>query len=156
MDTSKNCPKKLKEKDRGNGNAQGWVYAVGMQRIGENGTGNPEANVVIGSFLATSKSAKKEEDKSGKQTDRDVPIDRRYSRSVFPRIWPGSLKDFPKIANQCETYSESESISTGEEKAEKLFPALLLAEREKWIAMHLDIKVRLRRHTITIFRALDR
>ncbi|GKF66349.1 putative reverse transcriptase domain-containing protein, partial [Tanacetum coccineum] len=40
----RDCPK-LKNKDGGNGNAQGWVYAVG------NASGNLDSNVVTGTFL---------------------------------------------------------------------------------------------------------
>ncbi|GJV64739.1 putative reverse transcriptase domain-containing protein [Tanacetum coccineum] len=39
------CPK-LKNKDGGNGNAQGWVYAVGNAEKRGNTSGNPEANVI--------------------------------------------------------------------------------------------------------------
>ncbi|GJX33444.1 putative reverse transcriptase domain-containing protein [Tanacetum coccineum] len=39
------CPK-LKNKDGGNGNAQGWVYAVGNAEKRGNASGNPDANVV--------------------------------------------------------------------------------------------------------------
>ncbi|GKG17629.1 hypothetical protein Tco_0362586, partial [Tanacetum coccineum] len=39
------CPK-LKNKDGGNGNAQGWVYAVGNAEKRGNASGNPNANVV--------------------------------------------------------------------------------------------------------------
>ncbi|GKA98380.1 putative reverse transcriptase domain-containing protein, partial [Tanacetum coccineum] len=39
----RDCPK-LKNKDGGNGNAQGWVYAVAEKR--GNASGNPDANVV--------------------------------------------------------------------------------------------------------------
>ncbi|GJZ55203.1 putative reverse transcriptase domain-containing protein [Tanacetum coccineum] len=43
----RDCPK-LKNKDGGNGNAQGWVYAVrNAEKIG-NAPGNPDANVVTG------------------------------------------------------------------------------------------------------------
>ncbi|GKB72841.1 putative reverse transcriptase domain-containing protein, partial [Tanacetum coccineum] len=37
---------KLKNKDGGNGNAQGWVYAVGNAEKRGNASGNPDANVV--------------------------------------------------------------------------------------------------------------
>ncbi|GKB84786.1 putative reverse transcriptase domain-containing protein [Tanacetum coccineum] len=40
------CPK-LKNKDKGNGNAQGWVYAVGNAEKRGNASGNPDANVVM-------------------------------------------------------------------------------------------------------------
>ncbi|GKD71316.1 putative reverse transcriptase domain-containing protein, partial [Tanacetum coccineum] len=37
---------KLKNKDRGNGNAQCWVYAVGNEEKRGNASGNPNSNVV--------------------------------------------------------------------------------------------------------------
>ncbi|GJV18415.1 putative reverse transcriptase domain-containing protein [Tanacetum coccineum] len=46
----RDCPK-LKNKDGGNGNAQGWVYAVGNAEKRGNTSGNPDANVVTGTFL---------------------------------------------------------------------------------------------------------
>ncbi|GJV61422.1 putative reverse transcriptase domain-containing protein [Tanacetum coccineum] len=46
----RDCPK-LKNKDGGNGNAQGWVYAVGNAKKRGNAPGNPDANVVTGTFL---------------------------------------------------------------------------------------------------------
>ncbi|GJY83883.1 putative reverse transcriptase domain-containing protein [Tanacetum coccineum] len=42
----RDCPK-LKNKDGGNGNAQGWVYAVGNAEKRGNASGNPYANVVM-------------------------------------------------------------------------------------------------------------
>ncbi|GKG30318.1 putative reverse transcriptase domain-containing protein, partial [Tanacetum coccineum] len=45
----RDCPK-LK-KDRGNGNAQGWVYAVGNAEKRGNAPGNPDANVVTGTDI---------------------------------------------------------------------------------------------------------
>ncbi|GJU81656.1 putative reverse transcriptase domain-containing protein [Tanacetum coccineum] len=41
----RDCPK-LKNKDGGNGDAQGWVYAVGNAEKRGNASGNPESNVV--------------------------------------------------------------------------------------------------------------
>ncbi|GJR84295.1 putative reverse transcriptase domain-containing protein [Tanacetum coccineum] len=46
----RDCPK-LKNKDGGNGNAQGWVYAVGNAEKRGNASGNPDVNVVTGMFL---------------------------------------------------------------------------------------------------------
>ncbi|GJS01003.1 putative reverse transcriptase domain-containing protein [Tanacetum coccineum] len=46
----RDCPK-LRNKDGGNGNAQGWVYAVGNAEKRGNALGNPDANVVTGTFL---------------------------------------------------------------------------------------------------------
>ncbi|GJR30733.1 retrovirus-related pol polyprotein from transposon TNT 1-94 [Tanacetum coccineum] len=42
---------KLKNKDGGNGNAQGWVYAVGNAEKRGNASGSPNANVVTSTFL---------------------------------------------------------------------------------------------------------
>ncbi|GKC76025.1 putative reverse transcriptase domain-containing protein [Tanacetum coccineum] len=44
------CPK-LKNKDGGNGNAQGCVYAVGNAEKRGNASGNPDSNVITGTFL---------------------------------------------------------------------------------------------------------
>ncbi|GJX14077.1 putative reverse transcriptase domain-containing protein [Tanacetum coccineum] len=46
----RDCPK-LKNKDGGNGNAQGWVYAVGNAEKRGNASGNLDSNVVTGTFL---------------------------------------------------------------------------------------------------------
>ncbi|GKD86998.1 putative reverse transcriptase domain-containing protein [Tanacetum coccineum] len=46
----RDCPK-LKKKDGGNGNVQGWVYAVGNEENRGNAPRNPDANVVTGTFL---------------------------------------------------------------------------------------------------------
>ncbi|GJT17778.1 putative reverse transcriptase domain-containing protein [Tanacetum coccineum] len=42
---------KLKNKDGGNGNAQGWVYAVGNTKKNGNALRNPDSNVITGTFL---------------------------------------------------------------------------------------------------------
>ncbi|GKG00499.1 putative reverse transcriptase domain-containing protein, partial [Tanacetum coccineum] len=46
----RDCPK-LKNKNGGNGNAQGWVYVVGNAEKRGNAPGNPDANVITGTFL---------------------------------------------------------------------------------------------------------
>ncbi|GJZ49964.1 putative reverse transcriptase domain-containing protein [Tanacetum coccineum] len=46
----RDCPK-LKNKYGGNGNAQGWVYAVGNAEKRGNASRNPDSNVVTGMFL---------------------------------------------------------------------------------------------------------
>ncbi|GJX36607.1 putative reverse transcriptase domain-containing protein [Tanacetum coccineum] len=46
----RDCPK-LKNKDGGNGNAQGWVYAIGNAEKKGNAPGNPDANVITSTFL---------------------------------------------------------------------------------------------------------
>ncbi|GKD87168.1 putative reverse transcriptase domain-containing protein, partial [Tanacetum coccineum] len=48
---------KLKNKNGGNGNAQGWVYAVGNAEKNGNATGNPDFNVVTGTFLLNNRYA---------------------------------------------------------------------------------------------------
>ncbi|GJS72257.1 putative reverse transcriptase domain-containing protein [Tanacetum coccineum] len=46
----RDCPK-LKNKDGGNGNTQGWVYAIRNAEKRGNASGNPDANVVTSTFL---------------------------------------------------------------------------------------------------------
>ncbi|GJZ42282.1 putative reverse transcriptase domain-containing protein [Tanacetum coccineum] len=46
----RDCPK-LKNKDGRNRNAQGWVYVVGNAEKRGNTSGNPDSNVVTGTFL---------------------------------------------------------------------------------------------------------
>ncbi|GKC00852.1 putative reverse transcriptase domain-containing protein, partial [Tanacetum coccineum] len=46
----RDCPK-LKNKDGGNGNAQGRVYAVGNSEKNGNASRNPDSNVITGTFL---------------------------------------------------------------------------------------------------------
>ncbi|GJS14048.1 putative reverse transcriptase domain-containing protein [Tanacetum coccineum] len=46
----RDCPK-FKNKDGGNGSAQGWVYAVGNAEKKRNASRDPDSNVVIGTFL---------------------------------------------------------------------------------------------------------
>ncbi|GKB45050.1 putative reverse transcriptase domain-containing protein, partial [Tanacetum coccineum] len=48
---------KLKNKDGGNGNAQGWVYAVGNAEKNRNASRNPDSNVVTGTFLLNNRYA---------------------------------------------------------------------------------------------------
>ncbi|GJW57230.1 putative reverse transcriptase domain-containing protein [Tanacetum coccineum] len=48
--SKRDCPK-LKNKDGGNGNAQGWVYAVGNAEKKGNASRDPDSNVVTGTFL---------------------------------------------------------------------------------------------------------
>ncbi|GKA85243.1 putative reverse transcriptase domain-containing protein, partial [Tanacetum coccineum] len=52
----RDCPK-LKNKDGGNGNAQGWVYAVGNAEKKGNASGNPDSNIVTGTFLLNNRYA---------------------------------------------------------------------------------------------------
>ncbi|GJW20867.1 putative reverse transcriptase domain-containing protein [Tanacetum coccineum] len=48
---------KLKNKDRGNGSAQGWVYAVGNAEKKLNASRNPDSNVITGTFLLNNRYA---------------------------------------------------------------------------------------------------
>nr|GEV09914.1 hypothetical protein [Tanacetum cinerariifolium] len=52
----RDCPK-LKNKNGGNRNAQGWVYAVGNAEKNENAPMNPDTNVVTGTFLLNNRYA---------------------------------------------------------------------------------------------------
>nr|GEV65977.1 putative reverse transcriptase domain-containing protein [Tanacetum cinerariifolium] len=106
----RDCPK-LKNKNGGNKNAQGWVYAVGNAEKNGNAPTNPDSNVVTGTFLLNNRyasilfdtgtdrsfisiafssliSAKREEDKLGGKQLKDVPIVRDFLE-VFPEDLPG-------------------------------------------------------------------
>ncbi|GKC21666.1 putative reverse transcriptase domain-containing protein [Tanacetum coccineum] len=48
---------KLKNKDGGNGSAQGWVYAVGNEKKKGNASRDPDFNVVMGTFLLNNRDA---------------------------------------------------------------------------------------------------
>nr|GFC13073.1 putative reverse transcriptase domain-containing protein [Tanacetum cinerariifolium] len=52
----RDCPK-LNNKNGGNGNAQGWVYAVGNAERNGNAAGNPDLNIVTGMFLLNNRYA---------------------------------------------------------------------------------------------------
>ncbi|GJV00493.1 putative reverse transcriptase domain-containing protein [Tanacetum coccineum] len=52
----RDCPK-LKNKDGGNGSAQGWVYAVGNAEKKGNASRDPDSNVVTGTFLLNNRYA---------------------------------------------------------------------------------------------------
>nr|GFB91090.1 putative reverse transcriptase domain-containing protein [Tanacetum cinerariifolium] len=52
----RDCPK-LNNKNGGNGNAQGWVYVVGNAERNGNAAGNPDSNVVTGTFLLNNRYA---------------------------------------------------------------------------------------------------
>nr|GEX63601.1 putative reverse transcriptase domain-containing protein [Tanacetum cinerariifolium] len=52
----RDCPK-LKNKDGGNVNAQGWVYAVGNAEKKENASRDPDSNVVMGTLLLNNRYA---------------------------------------------------------------------------------------------------
>nr|GEZ57183.1 putative reverse transcriptase domain-containing protein [Tanacetum cinerariifolium] len=52
----RDCPK-LKNKDGGNVNAQGWVYAVGNAERKENASRKPDSNVITGTFLLNNRYA---------------------------------------------------------------------------------------------------
>ncbi|GJZ02557.1 putative reverse transcriptase domain-containing protein [Tanacetum coccineum] len=82
----RDCPK-LK-KDGGNGNAQGWVYAVGNAEKRGNAPGNPDANVVTGTFLLNNHYA---------SILFDTGADRSFISTAFSsliNIAPTSLENF--------------------------------------------------------------
>nr|GEV31392.1 retrotransposon protein, putative, Ty3-gypsy subclass [Tanacetum cinerariifolium] len=72
---------KLKNKDEGNVNAQGWVYAVGNAEKKGNASRDLDSNVI---------SAKKEEDKSEGKQLKDVPI-----VQDFPEVFLENLLGLP-------------------------------------------------------------
>ncbi|GJW71227.1 reverse transcriptase domain-containing protein, partial [Tanacetum coccineum] len=87
----RDCPK-LKNKDGGNGNAQGWIYAVGNAEKRGNASGNPDANIVTGTGTDISQKDKK-------------PSKKRQNRTRDGKV--------------CEDEAQSKSSQLREEKAKK-------------------------------------
>ncbi|GKD98785.1 putative reverse transcriptase domain-containing protein [Tanacetum coccineum] len=67
----------MKNKDGGNGNAQGWVYAVGNVEKRGNALGNPDSNVVTGTFLLNNRYA---------SILFDTGVDRSFISSAFSSL----------------------------------------------------------------------
>ncbi|GJW70978.1 putative reverse transcriptase domain-containing protein [Tanacetum coccineum] len=72
----RDCPK-LKNKDGGNGNAQGWVYTVGNAEKRGNASGNTDSNVVTSMFLLNNRYA---------STLFDTGGDRSFISSAFSSL----------------------------------------------------------------------
>ncbi|GKE73682.1 putative reverse transcriptase domain-containing protein, partial [Tanacetum coccineum] len=72
----RDCPK-LKNKDGGNGNAQGWVYAVRNAEKNRNASRNPNSNVVTGTFLLNNRYA---------SILFDTGADRRFISTAFSSL----------------------------------------------------------------------
>ncbi|GKB65278.1 putative reverse transcriptase domain-containing protein [Tanacetum coccineum] len=67
----------MKNKDGGNGNAQGWVYAVGNAEKNGNASRNPDSNVVTGTFLLNNRYA---------SILFDTGVDRRFISTAFSSL----------------------------------------------------------------------
>ncbi|GJY30433.1 putative reverse transcriptase domain-containing protein, partial [Tanacetum coccineum] len=72
----RDCPK-LKNKDGGNRNAQGWVYTAGNAEKRGNASGNPYFNVITGTFLLNNHYA---------SILFDTGADRRFISSAFSSL----------------------------------------------------------------------
>ncbi|GJV33996.1 putative reverse transcriptase domain-containing protein [Tanacetum coccineum] len=72
----RDCPK-LKNKDGGNGSAQGWVYAVGNAEKKGNASRDPDSNVVTGMFLLNNRYA---------SILFDTGADKRFISSAFSSL----------------------------------------------------------------------
>nr|GEU70687.1 hypothetical protein [Tanacetum cinerariifolium] len=70
------CPK-LKNKDGGNVNAQGWVYAIGNAKKKGNASRDPDSNVVTGTFLLNNRYA---------STLFDTGADRSFISTAFSSL----------------------------------------------------------------------
>ncbi|GJY18235.1 putative reverse transcriptase domain-containing protein [Tanacetum coccineum] len=72
----RDCPK-LKNKDGGNGNAQGCVYAFGNAEKRGNASENPDSNVVMGTFLLNNRYA---------SILFDIGVDRSFISTAFSSL----------------------------------------------------------------------
>ncbi|GJY11135.1 putative reverse transcriptase domain-containing protein [Tanacetum coccineum] len=107
----RDCPK-LKNKDGGNGNAQGWVYAVGNAERGDM-TRKPDANVVTGTRPGLFSTNIRQEGggQVGKETNRGRP-DRPRFLEVFPEDLPVFLQLTGGISNRLVTGAAPVARST--------------------------------------------
>nr|GEZ39008.1 hypothetical protein [Tanacetum cinerariifolium] len=72
----RDCPK-LRNKNKENRNAQGWVYAVGNAKKNRNAPMNPDSNVVTGTFLLNNRYA---------STLFDIGADRSFISTTFSSL----------------------------------------------------------------------
>ncbi|GJY96385.1 putative reverse transcriptase domain-containing protein [Tanacetum coccineum] len=72
----RDCPK-LKNKNGGNGNAQGWVYAIRNAEKNGNASRNPDSNVIMGTFLLNNRYA---------STLFDTGADRSFISTAFSSL----------------------------------------------------------------------
>ncbi|GJS02939.1 putative reverse transcriptase domain-containing protein [Tanacetum coccineum] len=171
----RDCPR-LKNKNGGNRNAQGWWYADRNARKNGNATGNPDSNVVTDNsyeveladgknsreytekgcqiFLAQI-SAKKEEDKSEGKQLQDVPI-----VQDFPEVFP---EDLPARAPYRLTPSEvKELLKQLQELSDKGFirpssspwgaPVLFVKKKDGSFRMCIDYHPRSGYHQLRVRR----
>ncbi|GJZ65895.1 hypothetical protein Tco_0622591 [Tanacetum coccineum] len=94
----RDCPK-LKNKDGGNRDTQGWVYAVGNAEKNGNDRYEPDTIVVHGYIFA-----KKEEDKSEGKQLKDVPIVQDFLKCLLETFRSASA---PTGENHIRLYSRS-------------------------------------------------
>ncbi|GKB51833.1 putative reverse transcriptase domain-containing protein [Tanacetum coccineum] len=120
----RDCPK-LKNKDGGNGNAQGWVYAVGNAKKKGNAPGNPDANI----------SAKKEEDKSEGKQIKDVPI-----IQDFPEVFPEDLPGAAPVVRAPYRLAPSEMKELSEQLQELSDKGFIRPSSSPWGALVLFVK----------------
>ncbi|GJS43631.1 putative reverse transcriptase domain-containing protein [Tanacetum coccineum] len=144
----RDCPK-LKNKDGGNGNAQGWVYAVGNAKKKGNAPGNPDANVIT--VISSSKaqeymakgcqvflaqiSAKKEEDKSKGKQIKDVPIIRD-----FPKVFLEDLPGAAPVVRAPYRLAPSEMKELSEQLQELSDKGFIRPSSSPWGALVLFVK----------------
>nr|GEX50290.1 putative reverse transcriptase domain-containing protein [Tanacetum cinerariifolium] len=97
----RDCPK-LKNKNGGNRNAQGWLYAVGNAKKNRNATMNQDSNVVMGTFLLNNRYA---------SILYDTGIDKSFISNAFSSLEEfksegKQLKDLPTVWDFLEVFLE--------------------------------------------------
>nr|GEV48411.1 putative reverse transcriptase domain, ribonuclease H-like domain, aspartic peptidase domain protein [Tanacetum cinerariifolium] len=83
----RDCPK-LRNKNGGNMNTQGWVYAVGNAEKNGNAPMNPDSNVVMGTFLLNNRYA---------SILFDTGADRSFISTAFSSLDVPIVRDFLKV-----------------------------------------------------------
>ncbi|GKB90714.1 putative reverse transcriptase domain-containing protein, partial [Tanacetum coccineum] len=107
----RDCPK-LKNKDGGNGSAQGWVYAFGNAEKKGNASRDPDSNVVTGTFLLNNRYA---------SILFDTGADRRFISTVFSSL----INITPTLLEN------SYEVELADEKIIGIFLAHIFAKKEE-------------------------
>ncbi|GJZ54699.1 putative reverse transcriptase domain-containing protein [Tanacetum coccineum] len=115
----RDCPK-LKNKNGGNGNAQGWVYAVGNAEKNRNAAGNPDSNVVTELGTVSTVNYRSQWERIlGLQLSHGQKALRIYAKGLLESFWRHIRKEEEDMSKD-----ESERIVISPEASDDLFDQL--------------------------------
>nr|GEV02708.1 hypothetical protein [Tanacetum cinerariifolium] len=111
---------KMKNKDGGNGNAQGWVYAIRNAEKNGIASRNPDSNVVTGAQIEALKLKNLENEDVGGMIRKDIPKEKLEPRAdgtlcLSGRSWLPCYGDLRSVIMH-ESHNSKYSIHHGSEK----------------------------------------